>query len=380
MADILEGPLGGSKTDGGPPIDLGNSTAVVTEATNLNTPSSTPPITPAKAGDPPSPTPPPPPPKTAAEPPAPKPGDPPPSPALKPQATPPKTAAEPTPEEKAAKELETPADWPETWRVLMAGKDAKALKALERYNSPIEVANALRALQQRLSAGELRKALPAHYTEEELKEYRKSNGIPDKPEDYDVNLGNGFVWGETDKPVLDSFKAAALEGNIPQEHVKSMLGWYVAQQQQRDEEIAQRDEHGRINGADALRAEWGGEYKKNQTAMRNYFEGAPEMFDMIMGARTQDGRLVGNIPDALKFFSSQAKAANPYATLVPDGDSTPLKSAVGRYQELTKMSADKSGPYWRGNTANSLQSEQRELIDALIKAGQMDESGRLKAA
>lgn len=377
MTENLEGPLGGSDPAAGPPVDLGNSTAVVLEKSNLNTPQSpTPPVTPAKAGDPPSPTPPPAPPKTTA---APKAGDPPPAPAPKPQATPPKTAAEPSADDPP-KPPETPADWPENWRTLMAGKDAKALKALERYGSPIDVGNALRALQQRLSAGELRKALPTHYTEEELKEYRKSNGIPEKPEDYDVNLGNGFVWGETDKPVLDSFKAAALESNIPQEHVKSMLGWYVAQQQQMAEEIAQRDEHGRINGADALRAEWGPEYKKNQTAMRNYFEGTPEMFDMIMGARTQDGRLVGNIPDALKFFSAQAKAANPYATLVPDGDSTPLKSAVGRYQELTRMSADKSGPYWRGNTSASLQSEQRELIDALIRAGQMDESGRLKAA
>ena len=378
MADTPQGPLGNSNANAGPPIDLGNATAVVIEKANLNTPAApTPPVEPPKAGDPPLI-----PAKTAAEPPAPKVGDPPPTPrpAAKPQATPPKTAAEPSADDPP-KPPETPADWPENWRTLMAGKDAKALKALERYNSPIDVGNALRALQQRLSAGELRKALPAHYTEEELKEYRKSNGIPDKPEDYDVNLGNGFVWGETDKPVLDSFRQAALESNIPQDHVKSMLGWYVAQQQQMAEEIAQRDELGRINGADALRAEWGPEYKKNQTAMRNYFEGdAPEMFDIIMSARTQDGRLVGNMPEALKFFAAKSKSENPYATIVPEDGSTPLKSATGRYQELTRMSADKSGPYWRGNTANAMQAEMRGLIEALQKAGQMDDNGRLKAA
>src|SRR3990167_10392063 len=52
-----------------------------------------------------------------------------------------------------------PATWPDDWRGRFAGKDADALKRLNRFQSPEGVYKSWRSLEQRLSAGEIKSAL-----------------------------------------------------------------------------------------------------------------------------------------------------------------------------------------------------------------------------
>ena len=288
----------------------------------------------------------------------------------------PKTAADvpAAPEPKAP----TPATWPDNWRELMAGDDKKELARLQRMNSPVDVKNSWRAIEQRLSSGELKRALPTNHTEAELADYRKSNGIPDKPEDYDVNLGNGFVWGEADKPLLSEFTKFAHERNIPGDYVKSSLEWFAAKEQQMVEEIAHNDARNAALGAEALRAEWGNAFKGNLNAVRNMYEGQTvetadgkgtiPAFNLLTEARAPDGRRLGDIPGLLKIMSNQSREINPFATLVPEGNSTPIQSAETRLSELNGMMRDKSGPYWRGPQSDKLQAEWRDLYDATQKA------------
>ena len=349
--------ISASGETGGPPSDLGNSTPVVVEKINAPPKAEVTPPPPAPKGEAP--------PKAAVTPPAPK------------VETPPKTlATEPAPKEGDEK-IPTPAEWPDDWREKMAGNDAKELARLKRFNSPLDMKNAYRALEQRLSSGEYKKALPNNATPEEVTEYRKSNGIPDKPEDYDVSLGNGFVWGEADKPVLDDFTKFAHERNMPGEVVKSALEWYTHQQQVLADQTAERDERERINGGEALRAEWGNGFKGNLAANRTLFEGhvveTPKgekvpAFDVLMSARASDGRLLGNIPDVVKIFSSISRELNPFATLVPENGGTPIKSAEARLGEINAMMANRQGPYWKGPQSAVLQQEWRDLHDAIEKS------------
>ena len=349
MADTINPiPAGGSE-GGGPPTDLGSATPVVVDKAPVAAPPASSP-----AATPPAATPP------AAAPPATK------------------TIGDNVP----PKEGETPkpvaATWPDNWRELMAGDDKKELARLQRMNSPLDVKNSWRAIEQRLSSGELKRALPNNATPEELKAYRESNGIPEKPEDYDVNLGNGFVWGEADKPLLEDFTKFAHERNMPAEVVKSSLEWFTRQQQQMADEVQQRDENERVNGTEALRAEWGAGFKGNLAAARNMFEGqsvaTPEgqkaaLYDVLMSARAQDGRLLGNIPDVVKWAAGVSRDLNPFATIVPDSPGgSPIKSAEARFAELNNMMKDRQGPYYRGPQRDALQAEWRELHTALEKA------------
>lgn len=281
---------------------------------------------------------------------------------------------------KDAKPAVAPADWPEDWRAKAAGDNKKILEKLGRFKSPVEVVNSYLALEGKLSGGEYAKRLPTHFTDAELADYRKANSIPDKAEDYDVNVP-GLVWGEADKPMLESWKAFAHANNLPPEIAKMGPAWYAREQENLVARLEQQDMANYQAGTAELQAEWGKEFKGNINAAKNFFEGeGSNLWEKVMGARGDDGRKLGDITEILKFFASKAREANPFAAVLPSGTGAndQAKSAEGRYTELVNMSSDKNGPYWRGSEANNLQAEQRTLIDHLIKAGRMDERGRLK--
>lgn len=353
---------------GGPPVDLGASTAVVVE--KVNAPAATPAPVPAAPAAPVVPAAPVPAVAEKTAPAAPAPVTPPVA----------KTIGDPpTPKPGEEPAQVVPAEWPDDWRQKMAGTDKKLLARLERMTSPNDVLNSWRAIEQRLSSGELKRALPNNATPEEVKAYRESNGIPDKPEGYDVALGNGFVWGEADKPLLEDFTKHAHADNIPGEVVKSVLGWFTRQQQQTADEVSQRDENERVNGGEALRAEWGNGFKGNLAAARNMFEGqtvtTPDgaakvpLYDLLMTARADDGRRLGNIPDVIKWAASVSRDLNPFATIVPDSPGgSPIKTAEARMGELNAMMRDKGSAYWRGAQRDNLQEEWRTLHDAIEKS------------
>ena len=351
MADTNSPSPAAGGEGGGPPSDLGSSIPVVVEKAPVTPPAAPP----AAAAPPPAVTPP-----VAATPPI-------------------KTAADDPPPKGDEEPKPVAATWPENWRELMAGDDKKELARLQRMNSPLDVKNSWRAMEARLSSGELKRALPNNATPEEVKAYRESNGIPDKPEGYDVNLGNGFVWGEADKPLLDDFTKHAHESNIPNDVVKSVLGWFTQQQQQEADKVQVRDQNESVLGSEALRAEWGAQFKGNLAAARNMFEGqsvatpdgkdrAP-LWDVLMSARAQDGRLLGNIPDLVKWAAGVSREMNPFATIVPDSPGgSPIKTAEARFAELNTMMRDKSSAYYRGPLRDTLQAEWRDLHTALEKA------------
>ena len=95
-----------------------------------------------------------------------------------------------------------PATWPDDWRGRLAGKDADALKRLNRFQSPEGVYKSWRSLEQRLSAGEIKSALPKDASDEQVAEWRKENGLPEKPDGYQLTRVIGREWTEADKPLL----------------------------------------------------------------------------------------------------------------------------------------------------------------------------------
>ena len=63
-------------------------------------------------------------------------------------------------------------------------------------------------------------------TDAEKAEWRKANGIPEKPEDYAVPEVKGYEWTEADKPLMGAFMASTFG---PLCHViSSIFTWCVA--------------------------------------------------------------------------------------------------------------------------------------------------------
>lgn len=254
----------------------------------------------------------------------------------------------------------TPADWPSDWRNKMAGEDKDVLKQLETFKSPLDQFKAYRALQQKLSSGEYKKPsdLPKDATPEQLTAYRKENGIPEKPEDYNLNdLGEGLVIGEEDRPVINEILKEVHAANVPDKYVKPIVAAYWKKLESERVAAADFDRTNWTKTEDALRAEMGNEYTANKNALANYLKTLPEEFSTALtGARLADGRKLLGTVEGVKLIMALANEANPAITVVP-GSSNPAKT-IAEEKKALNIGSDE---YWK---SPEKQARAKQLIDA----------------
>lgn len=259
-------------------------------------------------------------------------------------------------------------DWPEDWRQKYAGEDNKILKRLERYASPKAALDALFAAQNRINSGDLKTALKPDATEDEISAWRTDNGIPDKPEGYQVELPNGIVVGEADQPLVDEFLKEAHAANMHPKQVNQALGWYLSKQEAVLAEQVARDEEHRMLAEDELRAEYGPEYRNTIKQAHALLEDAPEgIKDRILQGRTQDGTRMGDDPAVIRWLVSLRRELNPVATLVPGSGTNATQAAEVELSTLRGMMGDRTSEYWKGPSAQKNQTRYRELVSALQK-------------
>lgn len=261
--------------------------------------------------------------------------------------------------------------WPEDWREQIYGSDPKLLSRLQRYASVKDVANALVAAQNRISSGELKSALKANATAEEAAAWRLENGIPESPDKYDLTMQGGIVFGEEDKPFIESFTKAAHAANFHPEQVKAALAWYHKDRESQIEVMAAKDAQQRDAARDELIAEWGvNDFKRNSNQIMSLLDTAPTgVKDFILTARGPDDQALFNNPNVLRFFDSLARQINPVATVVP-GHTGNIGVAIGdEIQKLEKMMASKISEYWKGPNSEKNQARYRELVGARERMG-----------
>ena len=252
--------------------------------------------------------------------------------------------------------------WPDQWRQQMAGDDAKALKQLERYESPAAIWKKARALEQRLSSGELRSALPKDANEEQVKVWRAENGIPEAPEKYDLTFPDGLVIGEEDKPAIDDFLKAAHKANYSPDQVKESVRWYYDFQERQTEVRAQADERIKQESEDALRGEWGQDYRGNLQRVHNLLDAAPGgLKEQLLNGRLADGTPIGSSPDALRWIVQVARELNPTGVIAPNAGGNVGQAIDDEIAKFEKMMGDRTSDYWKGPMADKNQARLRDL-------------------
>lgn len=249
--------------------------------------------------------------------------------------------------------------WPDDWRAKVAGEDAKVLERLGRYASPGEVAKALIAAQEKIRSGELKPTLGKNASAEEVAEYRKSLGIPEEAGKYDLDLGGGLVVAEEDRPLIDTFLEAAHRTNQTPDQVKAGLRAYYEITEAAEAERTRRDEETRGTAEDALRTEWGQEYRPNVNRITQLLD---KVLDVdakaeFINARLADGTPVFNHPGILKALVGLALIDNPSGVVVPGGGGE--KTVNDRIEQIEKMMGTKA---YTSNEA--IQKEYRDLIEA----------------
>jgi hypothetical protein len=251
------------------------------------------------------------------------------------------------------------------WRKDIAGDNGDWLKTLERFASPKAMFESYQALRSKMSSGELRdvKPFPAKGTPEEQAAWRTENGLPAKPEEYDLKFDDGLVIGEQDKPYVDNFLKIAHAANLTPAQVKEAVRFHYDNLEAQAEQRATEDASIAQKTVDALRAEWGGEYRTNMNGMHALLDTAPAgVKEKIMNSRTADGTPVMSDPDTLRFLVSLYRQINPVSTVVPAGDEASMAKSIG--DELKSIREVMRTDRKKYNADEKMQKRYRELVEA----------------
>lgn len=277
-----------------------------------------------------------------------------------------KTTPGTTPEPDAAKQVEVEKGyWPDDWRTKAVSTTAdekereKFLKRLERFSSPEDALKALREQDKKLSSGKLVEPLPEKPTPEQVTEWRKKQGIPTDIKEYEIKPEGGIIIGDDDKPVIDAFLPEFLEAGITPAQANKLVAAYFKIRQNDSSALAEFDGTRAKEQEDALRNEWGGEYRINSNINDNLIASMPEeVRGNLLGGRMADGTLIKDSADFKKMLNQWAREMNPVATITPNTGKTAMQTIDDRMAQIEGMMGTRAY-----TSDNAIQQEYRDLID-----------------
>ncbi len=292
-----------------------------------------------------------------------------------------KTLATGKTEESESEEDPDKPYWPDNWRDKMArhyaGNDEKAFKRelnrLKRFADPSGVYGFGREAEGKLTSGGLLKVPDKDASEEDIANFHKALGVPEKPGEYfdQIKLENGAVIGDADKPIADSFAEEVHKTGATPKTVSAAMNWFFRQQEAEAVAQDEADDEFLRASQSSLKEDWGAAYKRKTNAIASLFVTAPggtdvaneeSLFARIMGGRTSDGQIIGNDPEAVRWFASVAHDVNPQAAVVEDGDMSG-KSAEKELAEIKELRKTDKRKYF----TDAVQKRETELIDAIAK-------------
>lgn len=272
--------------------------------------------------------------------------------------------------------------WPDDWREKMAKHLAagdektyeKELKRLKRFADPSGVYGMAREAENKLHTSGLVKIPGKDASEEEIAEFNKAMGVPEKPEEYfeKLQLENGAVIGEADKPIADSFAEAVHKSGATPQFVNSAMNWYFEQQEKIAAEQDEADDTFHRESKSELKEEFGPAFDRKTNAIEVLFAQAPGGTDVrnesgvyarLMGGRTADGKLIGDDPDVVRWLVGMAQEFNPAAAVTEGagGNAQTLQAELDQLRSLRNTDRKKYD-------SPEVQARELELIEALEKS------------
>ena len=248
--------------------------------------------------------------------------------------------------------------FPDNWRQAIAGDNADELKQLERYSTPQDVWKKARALEVRLSSGELRSNLPKDATPEQTAAWRKENGVPEAPEKYELKLKDGLVIGAEDKPIVDSFLKRLHGKHVTNEQASELVNAYydILESEAAKGETEKAGVKQKVS--DALTTKWGGDYRGNMNRIAALVDANVPITSKLKGMIQATIETNQEFAELMETFARQI---NPVTTLIPGAGANIANALADEINAIElKMRTDRDAY----NKDEALQARYRDLLDA----------------
>lgn len=212
--------------------------------------------------------------------------------------------------------------------------------------------------------------LPKDATAEQITAYRKDNGIPEKPEAYLEALSKDVAESLTDddKAIITPYLGALHKLNLTPAQASELIAVRQAEQDRQVEVRVEADNQLRTKTEDALRTDWGNNYRAEINNIHGLLNGAPaDVKEALLQARTPDGNALVGTPEVVRWLAQLARTVNPYSVPVGgDGGSLDQKGVDARIGEIESWMGAQKGTdnYKRYYSDPKVQTEYRTLVDA----------------
>lgn len=260
-------------------------------------------------------------------------------------------------------EVKNGSPWPDDWREQLAGGDEAFLRQLKRYSAPTTFAKGWKEREDLIRSGKLKVDKPADGSDEKaFAEWRKSAGIPDKPEDYVLPEAVKKQLTDADKPVLSQYTEYAHKRGLTPDAVATNVEWYIENKRIADEAIAEQDAKHADEAEEALRKDWvGPEYKANLNLAKRFVEDQLGInYQEYAALRLPDGRLLGNVSALMMKLADAGRNTYGDATFA---NTDVLSRHESRKAEITKIRNTDFDRYIN----EGLDKEMREIIELEMK-------------
>jgi hypothetical protein len=277
------------------------------------------------------------------------------------------TTATTTATTEAAKVV--PPTWREDWRQALSKGDDKALNRLSRFASPEAIWDAYRNMEVKVSAGKFKPELSDNPTPDELGAYRKAYGIPDAPDGYLTSLPEGLVIGEDDKEAALQLAADLhAENASPKVFAKVMDRFYNMIEESQTQAVEANKAH-KLEAIDALRQEYGAEFRGNINTLNNWMAGLPDgVGEYLENSVGPDGMLLMNNKEFVRSLIGQIKEWNPASTVVPAGSGSQAQAIGDEIAGYEKQMRENISAWQHASNA-ATRTRYVQLLEAKEKLG-----------
>jgi len=243
-----------------------------------------------------------------------------------------------------SRKVDVPADWPDDWRSKLANGDEKLMKRLERFSSPDKILQSWLAAEQKISSGEYKAQLPEDASEEQIAEWRKSNGIPEAPDGY--KLPEDHEWGEDDQAMFGRIFEKMHGTNATQEQINALASGYKELVEDMQQHRSELDRQFLQEQEDALRTKLGDEYRPQINVFRRVLEDTegpvPQpVIQSLMNARDENGYKLINNAEVAQFLIEQGLNHYGDGALISGDAKATMSSRMDEIKQVMKTDFDR---------------------------------------